>query len=380
MQMDFHYYATYCAAFIAGYSHKESCSIAYSAQFVDECSLLLINKLKAPRAAATTQLQTELMDADTDIMGLQDITRIWASFHFLPQDLYAQKKWRTKRYLRKYRLLCGPNGSLLRETVDLAKGRGLQAAGLAMHILADTWAHRYFAGTPSLAINNTDYYFYEIFPDGTEKQIKFRHSPTQPDDLENSIYTSSLYQSNENSIMNLGHGRAGHLPDYSFCRYKYLPAWGDYREIIKDNPSDYFNAFCQMIYAMKYLKGDVETFELDTYDTEAVKPYRDEIKAIICERRPNASDGWRAFGERLSGETIPVYDINKYQKEYMDSDNKEDTFLGGFFGAAVRQKSMVTNRILTSHSLLPGYSVTPGKTSLLGALLKLIKKEEGKVE
>ena len=56
MQKDFHYYATYCAAFLAGYSHEESLSICYSAQFVDWCSATLLSKLKAPRSAATTQL------------------------------------------------------------------------------------------------------------------------------------------------------------------------------------------------------------------------------------------------------------------------------------------------------------------------------------
>ena len=35
MQEDFHYYATYCAAFLAGYTPAESSEIAYSAQFVD---------------------------------------------------------------------------------------------------------------------------------------------------------------------------------------------------------------------------------------------------------------------------------------------------------------------------------------------------------
>ena len=73
MQEDFHYYATYCAAFIAGYTHDESLDIAYSAQFVDLCSRTLLVKLKAPVTAATTQLQLELMDARTDIIGIQDI-------------------------------------------------------------------------------------------------------------------------------------------------------------------------------------------------------------------------------------------------------------------------------------------------------------------
>lgn len=214
MQIDFHYYATYCAAFIAGYSHEESLDIAYSAQFVDECSRTLLAKIKGPSNAATTQLQLELMDARTDPVGLQDITRIWSSFHFLPRDLHAVKPNCSRLYLDKYRLICGPNGDLVVKTVELAKGRPLQSVGIAMHVLADTWAHANFAGTPSLVINNTNYVFYELFPEGDgfrEKQITFRHKTSTPDDLENSIYTNSLYQRNENTIMNLGHGRAGHL-------------------------------------------------------------------------------------------------------------------------------------------------------------------------
>ena len=381
MQLDFHYYATYCAAYTAGFSHEESCVIAYSAQFVDECSLSLTDKLRAPRTAVTTQTQAELMDAAPDLTSLQNITRIWSSFHFLPRDLYAQKKRATKRYLQKYRLLCGPNGALVKETVELGK-KSLQASGLAMHVLADTWAHRYFVGTPSLVMNNTNYYFYEILPDGTEKEIKFRHSPTLPDDLEKSIYTNSIFQTSENSIMNLGHGRAGHLPDYSFCVYKYLPAWGDYSEIIKNNPSDYMHAYTQMIYALKYLRGAQADFELDVYDTEAVKDHTDEIKAILCKRRLNASKDWKAFGEKLSGMTIPDFDINRYQGEYTaaSSAEKKNTFLGCFFDAAIRQKSMVTNRIFNSGNLLTGYSVEPKESGLIKTILKLIEKEGKKIE
>lgn len=44
MQLDFHYYATYCAAYLAGYSHEESMEICYSAQFVDHCSKTLLRK------------------------------------------------------------------------------------------------------------------------------------------------------------------------------------------------------------------------------------------------------------------------------------------------------------------------------------------------
>jgi len=359
MQKDFHYYATYCAACLAGYSHEESLDICYSAQFVDWCSRTLLSKLKAPRAAATTQLQLELMDTNPDIIGLQEITRIWSSFHFLPYDLNAKVKHGSKIYRDKYSLICNPNGELVRNTVSLAKDADLQSVGVAMHVLADTWAHRYFAGTPSLVINNTNYYFYELMPDGEERQLNFRHSASAPDDLERSIYTNSLYQGNEHSIMNLGHGRAGHLPDYSFIRYKYLPAWGNFEEIVKDNPSDFYHAFCQMVYAMKYLRGEYKRFELEQYDAESVAPWDAEIHAILEKRQLDASDDWRALGEKISGHLIEDFDLEKYQDEYLGApkEEKDETFLGKFILAALSQKSMVTNKIFKSGNLLAGFSV-----------------------
>ena len=360
MQQDYHYYATYCAAIIAGYSHEESMEICYSAEFVDHCSRTLLRKIKGPVGAATTQLQMELMDARTDMVGLHDITRIWSSFHFLPADLNAPVKG-GRRYRSKYRLICGPNGELAAKTVETAKDGSLQAAGVAMHVLADTWAHRYFAGTPSLVINNTNYYFFEILGEGEEaptRRIAFRHSPNKPDDPETGEYTNSVFQSSEYNIMNLGHGRAGHLPDYSFARYKYLPAWDGYVVIVKDNPTDYMHAFCQMVHALKYLRGNVASFETDVYDEESVAPYREEIKAILNRRQLSASADWKALGEGLSGCVIEEFDIRKYQQEYLDApeEEKEQTFLGKFAAAALSQKSMVTNAIYRSGNRLAGIS------------------------
>ena len=361
MQMDFHYYATYCAAFLAGYSHDESLDIAYSSQFVDQCSRTLLAKIKAPSDAATTQLQLELMDARTDRVGLQDITRIWSAFHFLPRDLYAEKKGCGKRYLNKYRMICGPNSDLVVKTVELAKGKPLQSVGIAMHVLADTWAHMYFAGTPSLVINNTNHIFFELFPDGEgfkEKPIIFAHKTSVPDDPVNSVYTNSLYQSSENSIMNLGHGRAGHLPDYSYARYKYLPAWGEYEEIVKDNPSDYVKAFAQMIYAMKYIRGAIPSFEKDTYDMETVEPLLGRIKEIIEKRQLIACDDWKAFGEELSGQTVTEYAMDRYFDEYTGSSkaDRDETFLGRFTRGAIAHKGMVIDEIFKSGSKLAGYA------------------------
>ena len=359
MQQDFHYYATYAAAYLAGYSHEECLAVCSSAQMVDLCSRTLLIRLGAPKAAATTQLSLEMADARTDPIGLQEITRIWASFHFLPGDLKANRKGWSRNYRNKYRLICQPNSDLLLDTVELAKGKSLQAVGLAMHVLADTWAHRYFAGTPSLVINNTDYHFEELLPDGSRRPIRFRHSPNAPDDPENGLYTNSIYQGKENTVMNLGHARAGHLPDYSFMRYCYLPAWADYEEVLKDNPEDYYLAFCQMVSAMKYLRGASDHFEKEQYDRDAAAPWEAEIRAILEKRRTDSSNEWQAFAERLSGKPVDDLQLMRFREEYLEAaaEEKDGTFLGQFFIAALAQKSMVTNRIFRSGSLLAGISV-----------------------
>ena len=372
MQMDFHYYATYAAAYLAGYSHEESMVICYSAQFVDECSKTFLRGIKGPLSAATTQLQEEMADARTDLLGLQDITRIWASFHFLPRDLHRNPKVRCSRaYRRKYRLICGPNGELAAETVRLARGKGLEAAGLAMHVIADTWAHQYFAGTPSIVINNVNEYFYEIIcRDGRKEEykIRFNHNPATADDPEKMEYTNTIFQNSENSVMNLGHGRAGHFPDYSYARYRYMPAWADYNEVVKDNPADYLRAFTQMIYALKYLRGDTEEFDTEKYDMDTIAPYRDEILGILCKRQVDACADWKAFAEKLSGCTIGDFDINKYKDEYMaaDKDSRNKTVIGRFILAAMSQKSMVTNRIYKSGNRAAGYSIDIGEKGFRG--------------
>ena len=361
MQIDFHYYAAYCAAILADYTPEESLAICTASQYVDCCTKTSLKKMKAPLSAATTQTQMEMMDTHPGILSVQDITRIWASFHFLPGNLYAQKSGCSRQYLSKYRLICQPNSPLLQKTLEQAKKIGTpQAMGIALHVLADTWAHRNFAGTPSMVINNITPNFYEErMVDGKPewKKVEFRHKVGTPDDLEAGKYTNTLIQFNEWSVMNLGHGRVGHLPDYSFIKYKYLPAWGDYKEVIKDNPAEYLSAFAQMVYALKWFREDGnEAFQLNTYAWDTVAPVRDEIDAILRKRQLLGCAEWKALGERLSGQPIPDFSESAYEQEYLSApaSEKDKTAPGQFIHAALAQKSMVSRSIFQSRNLAAG--------------------------
>ena len=414
MDRSFHYYGTYCAAYLAGYSHEESLEICYAATLVDHCSKTFLKRIGGPSSAATTQLPGEMGQARSDPIGIADTTRIWSAFHFLPYDLHARVHKGNRRYRDKYRLICGPNGDLLVDTVNLAQGKGTQAIGLALHVLADTWAHRNFAGTPSLVINNTNQFFVELVPadlvkgapspneanlangagqangsssaGGTcqadvsisgyeagafiERPVKFRHNPAVQDDLDAGVYTNTVYMADENAVMNLGHGRAGHLPDFSFARYRYAPAWANYEMVLKDNPAEFYQAFCQMVYAMGCLRGTHGSFEKDVYDTATVAPYEQAIRGILEKRqlKDAACEEWRAFGQELTGCEIPDFDIGAYEQEYLDASEgvKDDTFLGKFILAALAQKGMFVNRVWSSGNPIAGRSIDYGENGFVG--------------
>lgn len=360
MNLDFHYYGTYLAAYLAGYKKEECEKIGYAAGFVDFCSASLLESIQAPVLAATTQLPMEMVGQKTDILSLQKVTRIWASFHFLPAKLYEKEIRGSKEYRQKYQLICDVNSNLLPACIELAKGKGNAAAGIAMHVLADSWAHRYFAGTPSLVINNTNFQFYELLEENgkeIERPVVFKHNPAAKDHPEEGRYINSVFQIKENHIMNLGHGRAGHLPDYSFAHYKYLPAWANYEEKVKDNQTEFYYAFCQMIYALKYLRTGEGSFQTECYDFEAAKHLEKEIKLFFQKRQLDDSKDWISLIEKESGSVPEKFQTDRYQKEYLKAEKKEESFLGQFIEAALRQKSMVTNKIFKAGNKKAGKSV-----------------------
>ena len=77
-------------------------------------------------------------------------------------------------------------------------------------------------------------------------------------------------------------------------------------------------------------------------------------------------DGSPALGRELSGKDIPAFDVNRYQSEYINTAEKDKTFLGKFILAALEQKSMVTNRIYRSGNLIAGFSVDFAEKGFMG--------------
>lgn len=260
MNLDFHYYVTYHAACEAGFNRSEAKEIAWSAQMVDEMTLELIKerKLKECEYVLTCQnIMDNLWDncswlSDEKNETLQKVRKIWVPFHFLPGNLpnepatlhYSGKTtWSHLQYQdrdeRDFFCLCCPNSKLaeamINDTVQKANGRDcdidkLNLIGIRMHVLADTWAHQAFVGSPNYWINDVSGIVI-----GASDSVSQMKTPVGVSNYE---------------ITYLGHGRIGHLPDYGYAQYSYQPRWSSI-PVNVNNTQRFLSAYNQMVEAMK---------------------------------------------------------------------------------------------------------------------------------
>lgn len=288
MDIDFHYYATFAAARAAGYSGDDATIIAHAAQYVDDSSMerlvdgfgyaitqLLDGAVKfnitaftpVPTVHTVPELGQMEVKPTWSTNDRGKIRRVWSIFHFLPanyagsgvdcKDYGGEKTWASKHVFEygdddasDFKLMCLPNSLLLegivndtRQKPDSDKGK-LHLTGIRMHVLADTWAHCYYAGTPNYWINNAG------------KDV-YKHSRGERSELSWGVFggqeTSTAPTLFVKSTFYLGHGRMGHLPDYPWIKYEYNPKWAGI-SLTKDNPTDYLKGFSQMVAALQCIR------------------------------------------------------------------------------------------------------------------------------
>lgn len=337
MNLDFHYYGTYSAARLAGYYADDAKVIAYYAQFVDECSKDFLIKNNIKDGTPTVQSDEELRALFISLKPytedeLEEAAEIWGAFHFLPGNVNDEISPGGMSNSQKliFKRLCMHDSILAVQTVKNAKANGtLPAIGMAMHILADTWAHCYFAGIPEKFINDVPGDVWEA--DKNKSKSHYSCTPSNP--------------LRDKSITYLGHARMGHLPDYGFMKYSYCPAWKNGAELIKDNPADFMKAFGQMIAALQYIKGDKENFNPGDFaklgrDTEC------RIQSIINTKKADTCVEWKEFIENyLFSEDeggLEDFDKDKCVNEYLSAGNINQTDLFKFLDAAKAHKQFVT--------------------------------------
>ena len=239
MQIDFHHATTYVVARDAGFSHEEADIIAYAAQYVDDATsegtVYFNNGAVFNRISSAHKM--------LDIRNTQELANheVWMPFHFLPgngglaagQDPHGS-------FINK--IVCKPNSPVAQDMVRdaiLEKNHayGLHRLGVTMHVYADTWAHREFAGV-----------LHDI--NEVEDAKETDGSGVFPDGL-----AAKLRDLLDDAIPPLGHGRAQTFPDMPFLKWEYKNGLGTL--ITRDNTKDFLEAADHMCMAMKrYIAGN----------------------------------------------------------------------------------------------------------------------------
>lgn len=333
MNKDFHYEGTYCAALDAGIASADAQYIANAAQMVDNCTKPHLEHMGQymPNSILTMESNGEFAaDAMSDFekpdgVRLKEIRRTWMPFHFLPGNVSFTMEYKGRPDYKSYhfslprdtddfRCMCLHSSELVKQMIDDTQQRYLaltnadeplnspnwkrmrSLVGIRMHVLADTWAHEYFTGTPSYWINNATA-FKKL--DGAPLVIN---------------ETGTGASSAAHSFQYMGHGRAGHYPDYGFLSYHYHAQWtNDTDTIIKNNPYNFKCAYAQMVDALRYiqspgvpggytLKTDVQIMS----DFEAL-PNAAEIARVVESDKTDQTRKWR---ENLAAALIE-YDADK---------------------------------------------------------------------
>lgn len=329
MNKDFHYEGTYAAAILARFLPEDAAIIAWAAQTVDECTSENLDKYysvyKSWEPVYTSEtvledIQEEFSSvlSDETSSTLQSVRNIWMPFHFLPGNLDNHTKYegkealRTERDIRDFLCLCEPASPLVSDMINTSirtftnlsiteRRLYLVKLGILMHVLADTWAHQHFTGSPNYLINEVNN-LSVTDPVPVPNDFSARVSPPGPTNY---------------SLSYLGHGRAGHYPDYGCMHFQYTPKWREssHNNVIhKSNTDDFENAFLEMYYALychQYAR---------TYSTASALALNEDwricIRDIVSTVSSSQSHQWRQqLADFVDYKDLPEYTFADHSKQ-----------------------------------------------------------------
>lgn len=313
MDRDCHFYMTYLAAREAGFNHPDANQISVAAQYVDDCDETFVYQTSTAKQVFTLNIAehikhqvvkvkpeggnnfefypilTGLGNTWTGTTGEEGNRQVWVPFHFLPGNFKLPTKSRPDCDMHEVRdlqgvdlsqwpseaktfmnFLCRPNSPIAtdaaRSMVDNygklehhARTVALHHLGVVMHVLADTFAHRDFAGTPLKMVNDVEGgdKNSEFTTEGVWKNEHWIIDEKKWKKIDWYVATRNLfsdyicrYAPRISKIAFLGHGQAGHLPDTSCIAFKLKRAWSTV-PVLSNNPETYLQAFMNMTTALR---------------------------------------------------------------------------------------------------------------------------------
>lgn len=208
---------------------------------------------------------------------------------------------------------------------DVIRRFKLMLLGARAHVIADTWGHQDFCGTPNVMNTYWDVNYepgsLNITKMGLGRQaINYRESGQ-------SHWTYKVLSASEsesftavpNGVCYLGHGWMGHLPDYSFVEYQYKPCWSNPQKIVtRNNPEQYRFAWIEL--ASLFHRAKFNTYLKTDSDFEDALD-----KAVNAIATPGNLNGKRSA--RKSSEMAWLKNTTDHPEVMIDCDQESDAKL-----------------------------------------------------
>ncbi len=288
MQIDFHHAATYVIARFAGFDHGHADTIAHCAQYVDDATnggtILFENHAMYARISSAHKM--------LDYRNFEALAnhQVWIPFHFLPGNGGKPAgKNPDGKFIEK--IICRPNSYVARDMVRACIKQqdtpyGLHRLGVTMHVYADTWAHKGFAGI-NHKVNDIRALDDNDDPDPT---LLGRLTDFFGDSIDQ--ITSKFV----GGALPLGHGAVLTYPDRPFLKWHYIDHNNE--KVVRDNPEEFMKAAQEMCKAMRRFQAkdpDANVKGLEASDREK---FEELIVGITEEDGEKRHEEWLA---RIAG-------------------------------------------------------------------------------
>ncbi len=357
MQIDFHHTVTYVTARAAGFEHVEAEKIAYCAQYVDDAVETGVVKFQN-QALYARDCSAHKM-ADYRNMEALANHRVWLPFHFLPGNDGKDAGTNSgQKFIEK--VVCRKDSPVARDMIaacirDKGKPFALHRLGITMHVYADTWAHRDFAG-----IND------EI--NDISDLAETTNTGLNPGKMLSRFFGKlfdSVASKLVGDILPLGHGAALSFPDLPYLKWTYKDRNGNTQE--RDNTADFLEAADHLCQAMqKFRAGNAEAqvpgltdsytvplknlFREFTYEegedrhAEWLKAIQDNVFPFGAQTLSYYHKGKNAWKHKALGSTRDASEY-PWDKAFLESDWKH------FHDA------LLDHRFTLLHDILPKYGI-----------------------
>lgn len=204
--------------------------------------------------------------------------------------------------------------------------------GVRAHVIADTWAHQDFCG-----ISNVMNTYWDVNYDPSSwnplnwgygrQSIDYDDGATGGWKNKVLSVTSKATNSNFEAVPNgssyLGHGWMGHLPDFSFVKFRYKPCWNSPDSATeRNNPQEYQSAWIELVSLFTQAKGNGKLKLTEQFWNDLNKATRAIQNPCRLEGsgtgRSSSANAWKnSFDE------LPLSNIN------VDSEPDSSAVLGG---------------------------------------------------